>query len=101
MAANYTNGGTGKARLANARGVKLDFLLSLQDTTTRGHPKIKCVITFLQFVQTQVFENYPNANKWVHDLPTLQAACRVDLPSTLQEIERFVEGAADLQVIHT
>ena len=35
------NSGSGKARLANARGAKLDFLLQLQKVTTRGNPKIK------------------------------------------------------------
>ena len=61
-AGNYLNSGTLASHRKNARGVKLDFLLELQKTTTRGHPKLKKIITFLQLMQLQISEHAPKTD---------------------------------------
>eukprot|EP01048_Picozoa_sp_COSAG05_P010704 COSAG05_NODE_959_length_6425_cov_4.388397_1_plen_329_part_00 len=53
-AGNYLNSGTLATHRKNARGVKLNFLLELHKTTTRGNPAIKKNFTFLHFMQNQV-----------------------------------------------
>jgi hypothetical protein len=53
-------------------------------------------MTFLQIVQNQVLELYPDADKWVSELPGLEQACTEDLSSIAQDMERIEEGATEL-----
>jgi len=99
-AANYLNSGTLASHRKNARGVKLDFLLELQKTTTRGNPKIKKIITFLQLVQLQVGEHSEEADGWLEQLPSLDSACSVDLPSVSQVCSRPRNHSAGRLHIH-
>jgi len=36
--------------------------------------------TFLHYIQAQVVEHCADVNRWVSDLPSLDDACRLDLP---------------------
>jgi hypothetical protein len=96
-AGNYLNSGTLASHRKNARGVKLDFLLELQKTTTRGHPKMKKIVTFLQLMQLQISEHAPKTDAWVSEVSSLEEACSVDLSSITQDMERISEGVVELQ----
>lgn len=95
-AGNYLNSGTLASHRKNAKGVKLDFLLELQKTTTRGHPKMKKIVTFLQLMQLQISEQAPTTDLWTAELPSLEEATQVDLSSITQDMERIGEGVGEL-----
>ncbi len=96
-AGNYLNSGTLASHRKNARGVKLDFLLELQKTTTRGHPKMKKIITFLQLMQLQISEHAPKTDAWTSEVGSLEEACSVDLSSIKLDMERISEGVVELE----
>eukprot|EP01043_Picozoa_sp_COSAG02_P058858 COSAG02_NODE_7397_length_3035_cov_2.889986_2_plen_334_part_00 len=96
-AGNYLNSGTLASHRKNARGVKLDFLLELQKTTTRGHPKMKKIITFLQLMQLQISEHAPKTDAWTSEVGSLEEACAVDLSSIKLDMERISEGVVELE----
>ena len=96
-AGNYLNSGTLASHRKNARGVKLDFLLELQKTTTRGHPKMKKIVTFLQLMQLQISEHAPKTDAWTSEVGSLDEACTIDLSSVKLNMERISEGVTELQ----
>jgi hypothetical protein len=96
-AGNYLNSGTLASHRKNARGVKLDFLLELQKTTTRGHPKMKKIVTFLQLMQLQISEHAPKTDAWTSEVGSLEEACTIDLSSVKLNMERISEGVTELQ----
>lgn len=84
---NNLNGGTFRG---NAKGFQLDALLKLKETkTASGGPQCP---TLLHYVAKVLMRKDPSLTTFIEELPSLEAAARVSVQTTVQAINSLVAG---------
>ncbi|TFK28908.1 FH2-domain-containing protein [Coprinopsis marcescibilis] len=87
MIGNSLNGNTFRG---NARGFQIDSLLKLKETkTVNGGLYCK---TLLHYLAKVLLRKDPSITTFIEDLPSLEAASRISVQTTLQSVTSLVAG---------